>query len=169
LTPIEGLTVRGTIAVTDTGYSDDFINASGQNLKGKDGALSAKTAGSAGVSYDFALNDAWRMDLSTDARYNGGYVYTATLDPFRQDSFWLQDAAIRVYTANERYEITLIGKNLSDEIYAQGAGSRPGAWCPMHGNHRQQPGSGCHHLPGRGVPAAVPCPLLIAQSGASDV
>lgn len=141
LTPIEGLTVRGAIAVTDTSYTDDFINASGQNLKGKDGALSAKTAGSAGVSYDFALNDSWRMDLSADARYNGGYAYTATLDPYKQESFWLLDAAIRLYSSDERYELTLIGKNLGDEIYAQGAGSRPGA-C-FRANPAAGPGGRC--------------------------
>ncbi|MBM4204382.1 MAG: TonB-dependent receptor [Gammaproteobacteria bacterium] len=127
VTPIEGLTLRGAIAWTDTSYTKDFINATGENLKGQDGALSAETAGSAGLSYDFALSDAWRMDVSLDGRYNGGYAFTATKDPLKQESFWLVDAAIRAYSADDRYELALIGRNLTDEIYAQGAGARPGA------------------------------------------
>jgi iron complex outermembrane receptor protein len=127
ITPIEGLSLRGAIAWTDTSYTKDFVNATGENLRGQDGALSAETAGSAGVSYDFALTDAWRMDISIDGRYNSGYAFTATRDPLKQDAFWLLDAAIRAYTADERYELALIGRNLTDEIYAQGAGARPGA------------------------------------------
>jgi iron complex outermembrane receptor protein len=127
LTPIEGLSLRGAIAWTDTSYSKDFINATGQNLKGQDGALSAETAGSAGLSYDFAVGDSWRMDISFDGRYNSGYGFTATRDPLKQEAFWLLDAAIRAYSADERYELSLIGKNLTDEIVAQGAGARPGA------------------------------------------
>ncbi len=126
-TPVEGLVLRGAIAVTDTSYSKDFVNATGQNLKGQDGALSARTAGTAGISYDFGINDTWRLGLSADARYNGGYAFTATQDPLKQESYWLLDTAIRLYTADERYEVSLIGKNLTDEIYAQGAGARPGA------------------------------------------
>ncbi len=127
VTPIEGLTLRAAIAWTDTSYTKDFVNATGENLKGQDGALSAETAGSMGASYDFPLSDAWRMDISLDGRYNGGYAFTATKDPLKQESFWLVDAAIRAYTADSRYELALIGRNLTDEIVAQGAGARPGA------------------------------------------
>ncbi|MEZ5596980.1 MAG: TonB-dependent receptor [Pseudomonadales bacterium] len=127
LTPIEGLTLRGAIAVTDTKYSKDFVNATGENLKGRRGALSAEVAGSVGASYDFALTDNFRMDLSIDGRYNRGYPLSATLHPLTQDDFWIWDTAVRFYTADEKYELALIGRNVGDEIIAQGAGARPGA------------------------------------------
>ena len=37
------------------------------------------------------------------------------------------DAALNLYSADERYHLALIGKNLGDKIYAMGAGARPGA------------------------------------------
>ena len=68
-----------------------------------------------------------RLNLSSDLRYNNGYTFTATDDPYEQDSYWLIDAALSLYTEDERYQLSLIGRNLGDEIVAQGAGARPGA------------------------------------------
>src|SRR5690606_20423538 len=53
LTEVPGLSLRGNAAYTDTTYEDDFINASGENLKGEDGAGNAKFAGNLGFTYDF--------------------------------------------------------------------------------------------------------------------
>ncbi len=127
LPPIDGLEVRVTMAWTDTQYTDDFINATGENLKGQDSGLSAEFAGNFGFSYDWAVFSNWRMNISSDLRYNSGYNLSATIDPFEQDSFWLTDAALRIYSGNNRYELALIGRNLGDEIYARSAGARPGA------------------------------------------
>jgi iron complex outermembrane receptor protein len=126
-TGLEGLSLRANMAITDTSYEDDFINASGENLKGSDGVGSAEFAGNVGFTYDFALGGRWRMDFSSDARYSDGYPWTATVDPFEQDSYWLLDASLRLYRNDGRYELALIGRNLTDEIYAQGGGARPGA------------------------------------------
>jgi len=127
-TPIDGLMLRGNLAWTDASYEKDFFNATGQNLKGQNAVGSADLAGALGFTYDFELGASnWRMDISSDVRYNDGYPWTATLNPFTQDSYWLWDAAIRVYSADDRYEFSLIGRNLGDEIYAMGGGARPGA------------------------------------------
>ena len=128
-TDIEGLTLRGAWAWTDTSYSKDFINATGENLKGEDGAGSADITGYIGGSYDMAVGDRWRLNLSADGRYTGDYAWSATLDPFKQDSFWVLDAAISLYSEDGRHQFNLIGRNLSDEIYAIGGGAIPGR-CP---------------------------------------
>jgi iron complex outermembrane recepter protein len=128
LTEIEGLSIRGNLAYTDSSYEDDFINAGGENLKGQAPPGSAKWAGAMGFSYDMGLGDShWRMDLSSDARYNSGYNWTQTLNPYKQSSFWTLDAALRFYSGDERYELSFIGRNLTDKIVAQGGGNRPGA------------------------------------------
>ena len=125
--PIEGLSLRGAAAFTDTQYTDDFVNATGENLRGADGALSTDFAGYVGATYDTPLFGSVRLNLSSDLRYNNGYTFTATDDPYEQDSYWLIDAALSLYTEDERYQLSLIGRNLGDEIVAQGAGARPGA------------------------------------------
>ena len=90
-TEIDGLTVRSAWAWTDTVYSKDFINATGENLKGLDGAGSADLAGFIGFSFDRGITNNWRLDLSADARFTGDYAWTATTNPFIQDSFWVME------------------------------------------------------------------------------
>ena len=128
-TNIEGLTLRGAWAWTDTSYSEDFINATGENLKGEDGAGSADFTGYIGASYDWNAGGGWRVNLSADGRYTGDYAWTATLDPFKQDSFWAFDAAISLYSEDGKHQFNVIGRNITDEIYAVTGGAIPGR-CP---------------------------------------
>ena len=51
---------------------------------------------------------------------------SATANPFVQDSFWLLDTAISVYTEDGRHQFNLIGRNVNDEIYSIGSGAIPG-------------------------------------------
>ena len=64
--------------------------------------------------------------MSADARYTDDYALTASLNPFKQDSFWIIDAAMSVYSESGRHEFSLIARNVRDEIYAIGAGAIPG-------------------------------------------
>lgn len=126
LTAIDGLSVRGAWAWTDTSYSEDFINATGENLKGADGAGNADITGFMGLTYEASFADGWRYSISADARFTDDYAITATTNPFMQDSFWLIDAAVSVFSENGRHQVSLIGRNITDEIYAIGAGAIPG-------------------------------------------
>ena len=126
-TRITGLSFRAALAITDTRYTEEFINSTGQDLKGRTSSLSAEVAGFAGFSYDWAMSGYWRASFSWDARYNSGYPFTATLDPYTQDAFWLVYTALRLYSSDNRYELSLIGRNVTDKIYAMGAGARTGA------------------------------------------
>ncbi len=125
-TPVEGLSVRGALAFTNTEYTDDFFTASLENLKGEDLRNNAEITGFVGTTYDFPLGNALRMSLSADARYSDDYALTDTLNPYTQDSFWLLDASVSVYTADDRHEFSVIGRNLSDEIYGVSGQSIPG-------------------------------------------
>ena len=125
-TELDGLTFRTAWAWTDTVYSKDFFNATGENLKGQDGAGSAKLTGYFGFTLDQPLGDNWRYSLSSDVRYTGSYDWTATVNPFEQDAFWIWDAAISVYSSDEKHQLSLIGRNLGDEYYIIGGGAIPG-------------------------------------------
>ena len=125
-TNVEGLTLRSAWAWTDTVYSEDFINATGENLKGADGAGSAKITGYLGFTYDRELTSDWRYSVSADARFTDDYAWTATLNPFEQDSFWVSDAAVSVYSSDGAHEFSLIARNLTDEYYITGGGAIPG-------------------------------------------
>jgi iron complex outermembrane receptor protein len=154
-TNIEGLTLRGAWAWTDTSYTEDFFNATGENLKGEDGAGSADITGYIGGSYDMAVGDGWRLNLSADGRYTGDYAWTATLDPFKQDSFWVLDAAISLYSEDGRHQFNLIGRNITDEIYAIGGGAIPGR-CP---NFNPGPPPTCNNTGPNSLDQAATTPL----------
>ena len=162
-TEIEGLTLRGAWAWTDTWYPDDFFTtldpATRQNLKGEDGVGSAEFTGYVGASYDWNAGGGWRVNLSADARYTGDYAFTATLDPFKQDSFWLLDAAISLYSEDGRHQFNLIGRNITDEIYAIGGGAIPGR-CP---NARPELG------PAACDPAAATNPNMLDQAATTPL
>jgi iron complex outermembrane receptor protein len=125
-TDIDGLSVRSAMAFTSTEYTGDFFNAGGENLKGEELRNNAKVAGFVGTTYDFAISDELRMSASLDARYSDGYTLTDTLNPYTQDNFWIWDASFSLYTSDDRHEISVIGRNLGDEIYAVSGQSIPG-------------------------------------------
>ena len=154
-TNIEGLTLRGAWAWTDTSYTEDFFNATDENLKGEDGAGSADFTGYIGASYDWNAGGGWRLNLSADARYTGDYAWTATLDPFKQDSFWLLDAAISLYSEDGRHQFNLMGRNITDEIYAISGGAIPGR-CP---NFNPGPPPTCNNTGPNSLDQAATTPL----------
>ncbi len=124
-TNVEGLSVRGALAFTSTEYTDDFINAQGENLDGEELRNNADVTGYIGTTYDFAVSDNWRMSMSADARYSDDYALTDTLNPYTDD-FILLDASINLYSADDRHEFSVIGRNLTDEIYGVSGQSIPG-------------------------------------------
>lgn len=127
LTPVDGLSIRSALAYTDTEYTDTFINIFGQDLRGEPLPTNSKWAGNFGVTYDWRVGGIWRASLSADARYASSYKLQNELNADKQGSFWVADAAVTLYTEDERYEIAFIGRNVTDKIYARIAGPRPGA------------------------------------------
>jgi iron complex outermembrane receptor protein len=133
VSPVDGLLLRGAFALTDADYTETFIQVDGQDLNGHPRERSADFAGYVGGTYDVPIFGGWMLGLSTDVRYNSGYPLEGRVGSFEQDEFWLEDASIRVYSEDNRYEVAFIAKNLSDETYAFSEGSRPGAVPPPGG------------------------------------
>ena len=127
LTPVDGLSVRSSLAIGSAKYTEEFINADGQDLDGEDRLRNADVTGYAGTTYERALNSNWNFSASLDARYSGDYSLASTLNPYEQDAFWLVDATIKISSGNGRYELAFIGQNLSDKIIAYSSFNRPAA------------------------------------------
>jgi len=155
-TDIEGLVVRGAWAFTDAAYTEDFFNATDQNLKGEDAPGNADVTGYVGATYDIPVTGGWRVNLSADARYSGEYPYTQTLDPYMQDSFWVLDAAVSLYSEGGRHQFNLIGRNVTDEIYAITAGATPGRCANFSVGPR---GASCNDTGANSLDQAVTTPL----------
>jgi outer membrane receptor protein involved in Fe transport len=80
--------------------------------------------GNLGFDYDFNLANGWRITNTLDFVFNDGYLTTPSLDErFKQSSYSKINARIALSGVDEKWELALVGKNLTDEsvvTYANG-------------------------------------------------
>jgi iron complex outermembrane receptor protein len=127
---------------TDVGYSDahyiSFPNsqcwvgqtasegcvAGVQNLSGQPLSRAPNWSVLAGFSYDRPVSDTWKVGLTVDGRYSTGYFISTNNNPYGwQGDYETLDATIRLYDA--KWEAALIGRNLTNAIYATTGGDKP--------------------------------------------
>ncbi len=153
-TPIDGVQLRGAIAYNDGKYDRFSVNcyrgqtqalgcnagdpnSSGlyqvQDLGGARLVKAPKWTGSAGIGYSGDIGADLTLGVNVDASFSSGYFTDVTNKPASwQKTYGMLDANIRLATKDERYEISLIGRNLTDKYYVQRtvdtplAGSAPG-------------------------------------------
>lgn len=112
-------TARPFNAATDT-------VANRQNLKGLPTANAPEWTGTLGVNYEASMPGGLTLATSVDARYSSSYIATAFGNPFtRQPKYVNLDAAIRLRTESDRWELAVIGKNLTNRWYATGGTDAP--------------------------------------------
>jgi outer membrane receptor protein involved in Fe transport len=141
-----GLTVRGSIAYLDAKYTD-FAGAPcyagqtpamgcmaataaipyiHQDLKGVRTQLAPKWAGSLAVDYDTDISDTLRVGATVNLRYSDDYLVSPFGNPLdRQSSYALLDASVRLGTANDRWQLAVIGKNLTNRYVLNAAQDAP--------------------------------------------
>ena len=96
-----------------------------QDLSGKPLSVAPRWTGVIGASYEAPIGD-YILGLSTDARYSGSYFPSAFNNPdSRQHSYVNLDASIRFGPENERWQVSLIGKNLTNHFYITGVVDGP--------------------------------------------
>lgn len=83
-----------------------------------------KSQGNLGVDYDINLANGWKIASTLDYIFNSGYFTTPSLDArFEQPSYNKVNARIALSGVDEKWELALVGKNLTDEsviTYANG-------------------------------------------------
>lgn len=83
-----------------------------------------KQQGNLGVDYDINLANGWKIASTLDWIFNSGYFTTPSLDSrFEQSSYDKINARIALSGVDEKWELALVGKNLTDEsviTYANG-------------------------------------------------
>jgi iron complex outermembrane receptor protein len=101
-----------------------------QDQTGRAPARSPDWAGNAGVSLDIPSGNGWKINLTGDAFYSGSYFGSETLAPSTlQESFWRFNAGARLVGDGDRWEVALIGRNLTNNYYlltAQDKSNQPG-------------------------------------------
>lgn len=144
--PVKGLTLRGTASYNDAYFvdfakaqcytgqtaalgciTDPVTRASSQNLSGKKVYRSPEWLVTAGVAYETKVQSGMKLNLNLDLRYSGDYYAGLNLNPTTyQSSYTSVNAGMRVTTADDNWSFAVIGRNLTNRIYATLAVDKPG-------------------------------------------
>ncbi|AMK16574.1 MULTISPECIES: TonB-dependent receptor [Sphingobium] len=138
-TPLDGLSLNGAMNYNKAYYIDyqascyrgqpseecfvQFNNFTGtsallQNLSGQELVRAPRWTANAGFNFDRPINEGMKIGLSGNMSYSDSYFTDTTNTPGgRQPSYTLFDASLRLSQAQDRWEIALIGRNLTDKYY----------------------------------------------------
>lgn len=97
-----------------------------QNLSGTRLLRSPEWSGNAGFIYDTPVTDSMKIELAGGLTYSDSYIASAVSQP-RSNSphYTLFDASIRLADMDDRWEVSLIGRNLTNKFYWSRATDNP--------------------------------------------
>ncbi len=140
----ENLTVRGAVGYNKARYTN-FLGApcytaetaaqgcvnGVQDLSGTPLVRAPAWNVSGGATYDAPVTQAMNLGVSLDGRYTSGYWMQENQNPLGyQKGFLLLNASVRVHEPDDRWEVALIGKNLTNKYY--GVGSQDKTFAPTN-------------------------------------
>jgi outer membrane receptor protein involved in Fe transport len=86
-----------------------------QSLKGAQLRKAPRFAATFGGYYEQPLSDGIWASISADGNYSSSYNTSTNYNPYaNQPAFTKIDATFRLFTADKRWELAVIGRNLSD-------------------------------------------------------
>lgn len=98
-----------------------------QDLSGTTRLNAPEIQGSAGFSYETTLGNNLNLGFSSDVIYSDGWITSVANTPGSdQSSITKINASIRLSAADDSWELALIGRNLTDELYVSNTADRPG-------------------------------------------
>tara|TARA_R110001606_G_scaffold97468_2_gene215390 strand:- start:1192 stop:3624 length:2433 start_codon:yes stop_codon:yes gene_type:complete len=143
-TPVEGLNLSGSLAYTNAKFTKTFItdpgpdgvsgegdpnspfSADDTNLDGRAAARAPKFAANAAFDWTIPMGDAVELGLNGNLQYSGSYFTNEdTRTDLRQKSYVSIDGSISVGDPDGKWKFSLVGVNLTDEIWVNTSGGRP--------------------------------------------
>ncbi len=121
----------GTVRATATAPANcSFVNATAltlqQDFNGRAPARSPDWAGNGGAEVTIPLG-AYKLAVTGDAFYSGSYYAAETMAPSTlQRSLWRFNASARVAEIDDRWSVSVIGRNLTNKYYLLYAADRTG-------------------------------------------
>ena len=146
-TPINGLSLSGSIAYLKSTFTDfRSFCATGQSaaagctlppppavetdafqlLDGSDRPNAPEWSGFVALNYERALGNRWVFGATANLQFRSKIGLLAQDVTATQASYETYDANIRIGTNDDKWQLALIGKNLSDEYAFRSAGNVPG-------------------------------------------
>ena len=95
-----------------------------QDLSGQRLSRAPRWSGLIGAAYDTRAFADWKLGLTVDGRYSSAYFTGTNNNPYGwQNGYETLDASVRLYT--DVWEVSVVGRNLTNTIYAVFAGDKP--------------------------------------------
>jgi len=118
---LEGLTLQAGVGLLHTELGA-FAASNGVIPAGNRLPNAPEVTFNGGAQYDVAVSTDWTLRLQGSTHYSDDVFKDALNDPLlRQDSYWTFDGRVALLSAGQGWELSLWGKNLSDEQHvAQG-------------------------------------------------
>jgi iron complex outermembrane receptor protein len=133
---LSAFSMRGTLNYNVARYSDfegpcytGQTAPQGCSLLGPEGALFQNLDGrptedaplwtaSLGANYNYPFASGHVLGLSVDTRYSAAYNFSSVDDPLaKQGGYFYMDASARLMTHDDKWEVALVGKNLTNKFY----------------------------------------------------
>jgi len=125
-TPVQGLNLSGSIAYTDAEFTAPFVTTSGEDINGRSAARAPKFAANAAFDWTVPMGDAVELGLNGNLQYSGSYFTNEdSASDTVQDSYVSIDGSISVGDPDGKWKLSLIGVNLTDEIWINTSAGRP--------------------------------------------
>jgi len=126
-TPVDGLTISGALAYLDAEFTDTFISVQGLDLDGRDAARAPQWSGNIAVDWNIPVSNSLEFGINSVLAYTDDYFTTTTnpqaFDPATnigdlvQDGYFTLDGAVSIGDPDGKWTLSLIGTNLTDEIF----------------------------------------------------
>ncbi|WP_340268817.1 TonB-dependent receptor [Sphingobium mellinum] len=109
--PVAGQVGKGTPAPAG-------VNGTLQNLAGTQVLRAPEWTGNVGFDYESSIGTNLKIGLSANMSFSASYFADPASNPNgRVPSYQLFDATLRIAQADDRWEVALIGRNLTDQFY----------------------------------------------------
>ncbi|MEP6346411.1 MAG: TonB-dependent receptor [Parasphingorhabdus sp.] len=126
-TPAEGLILSGAASYTDTKYGEDIVRPDGSValVDGRATARAPKFSGNIAFDWRMPMGDALEFGLNGNASYSDSYWTNSTDTIYRQPSYVTLDGSISIGDPDDKWKLSLIGLNLTDEIWTNTNAAAP--------------------------------------------
>lgn len=136
-TPVPGLSVTGAWSFLDTEITGDFFataDGTGENLKGRDGGFAPDVSGNIAINWETPVGDSMIFRVSPNFAFKDDYFvgvgseFDAVTNPtgaLVQDSYVTIDLNVSLFAVDEKWRVSFVGRNLTDEQFLTFAGPAP--------------------------------------------
>jgi iron complex outermembrane receptor protein len=113
----DNFTVRSGLGLLDTEVDEGVVK--GVDVEGNSLVQAPEVNFNLALDYDIPVGEAGFVQLHADTSYaDDHYFDILNTELIEQEAYWVTNARISFYSADDRYSVSLWGKNLADELYA---------------------------------------------------